>query len=94
MRIQKRTQRRSLFRPERSLRSEWRVGLSCVRAQSLSSDRAVCVLGRYVATELCSCSVATYRPSLAGAQSLRRDRAVFVLGRYVATELGLSLVAT
>ncbi|KAF3499438.1 hypothetical protein F2Q69_00042640 [Brassica cretica] len=63
MRIQKRTQRRTLFRPDRSLRSEWRVGLSsvatvcvlgryCVRARSLRSDRAVCVLGRYIATKL------------------------------------------
>ncbi|WZZ50938.1 hypothetical protein YC2023_051045 [Brassica napus] len=30
MRIQKRTQRRTLFRPDRLLRSEWRVGLSSV----------------------------------------------------------------
>ncbi|CAN7139385.1 unnamed protein product [Brassica rapa subsp. narinosa] len=45
-------------------------------ARSLRSDRAVCVLGRYVATEL-----SVY------ARSLRSDRAVCVLGRYVATEL-------
>ncbi|KAF3571828.1 hypothetical protein F2Q69_00059262 [Brassica cretica] len=73
MRIQKRTQMRTFLSPDRSLCSEW-------------SDRAVYVLGRYVATELCVCSVAT--------RSLRSDRAVCVLGRYVATELGWSSVAT
>ncbi|KAF3592456.1 hypothetical protein DY000_02021177 [Brassica cretica] len=55
MRIQTRTQRRTFPRPCRLLRSEWRVGLSSVasrvRARSLRSDRAVCVLGCYVATE-------------------------------------------
>ncbi|KAF3522743.1 hypothetical protein F2Q69_00048888 [Brassica cretica] len=49
-----------LFRTDRSLRSEWRVGLS-----SVATDRAVCVLGRYVVTELCACSVATKRLSYA-----------------------------
>ncbi|KAG5393529.1 hypothetical protein IGI04_023492 [Brassica rapa subsp. trilocularis] len=61
----------------------WRP--SGVRARSLRSHRAVCVLSRYVATErvrarslrsdraACACSVAT-------------DRAVCVLGRYAATE--------
>ncbi|KAF3602306.1 hypothetical protein F2Q69_00037676 [Brassica cretica] len=67
---------------------------SRTRARSLCSDRAVRVLGRYVATELGSSSVATERPSLARVRSLRSDRAMRVLGRYVATELGLSLVAT
>ncbi|KAG5400741.1 hypothetical protein IGI04_015348 [Brassica rapa subsp. trilocularis] len=81
MRIQKRTQRRTFLRPYRSLCSEWRVGLSSrVRARSLRSDRAVCVLGRYVATEQLR------RPSSVRARSLRSDRAVCVLGRYVATE--------
>ncbi|KAF3526868.1 hypothetical protein F2Q69_00047393 [Brassica cretica] len=62
MRIQTRTQRRTFLRPYRSLGSEWRVGLSSVArvsARSLRSDRAACVLGRYVTTELCACSVAT-----------------------------------
>ncbi|KAF3559234.1 hypothetical protein F2Q69_00010963 [Brassica cretica] len=58
------------------------------------TGRYVCVLGRYVATELCACSVSTSRPSCVRARSLRRDRAVCVLGRYGATELDLSLVAT
>ncbi|KAF3577489.1 hypothetical protein DY000_02031626 [Brassica cretica] len=53
MRIQKRKKRRTLFRPGRSLRSEWGVGLS-----SVATNRAVCLLGRYVATELCNRSVA------------------------------------
>ncbi|KAF2574367.1 hypothetical protein F2Q70_00002990 [Brassica cretica] len=44
--------------------------------RSLRSDRAVCVLGRYVATEPCACSVATYRPSRVRARSLRSDRAL------------------
>ncbi|KAF3540712.1 hypothetical protein F2Q69_00023002 [Brassica cretica] len=56
------------------------------------------VLGRYVATESCACSVATDRAS-GRARSLRSERAVYVLscykatefrgelGRYVATEL-------
>ncbi|KAF2538390.1 hypothetical protein F2Q68_00021223 [Brassica cretica] len=52
------------------------------KVRSLRSNRAVCVLGRYIATEPCACSVA---------KSLRRDRAVCVLSRYVATELGWSL---
>ncbi|KAF2567043.1 hypothetical protein F2Q68_00026581 [Brassica cretica] len=47
--------------------------------------------GRYVTTEPRTCSVATYRPSLARTRSLRSDRAVCVLGRYVATELGSNL---
>ncbi|KAF2540089.1 hypothetical protein F2Q70_00015050 [Brassica cretica] len=59
-------QRRTLFRLDRSLRSEWRVGLSSVatygpsrvRSRSLRSDRAVCVLGRYVETDLCNRFVA------------------------------------
>ncbi|KAF3599745.1 hypothetical protein F2Q69_00036862 [Brassica cretica] len=63
-----------------------------------SFDRAVYVLGRYVASELGSSSVATSRPSCVRAQSLRSDRAwlelVCVLGRYIATELGWSSVAT
>ncbi|KAF3536481.1 hypothetical protein F2Q69_00021381 [Brassica cretica] len=59
--------------------------LSYVRARSLRSDRAVCVLGRYIATELCACSVATSRPSCVRARSLRSDRAVCVIDRYVAT---------
>ncbi|KAF2561828.1 hypothetical protein F2Q70_00016934 [Brassica cretica] len=56
------------------------------KVRSLRSDRAVCVLGRYVATEPCKCSIATKRLSLAGARLLRSVRAVFVLGLYVATE--------
>ncbi|KAF2607290.1 hypothetical protein F2Q68_00043068 [Brassica cretica] len=55
------------------------------KVRSLRSDRAVYVLGRYVATEPCTCLVATWRPSLAGARSLLSDRAVLMLGRYVAT---------
>ncbi|KAF2553355.1 hypothetical protein F2Q68_00033736 [Brassica cretica] len=83
MRIQTRTQRRTLLRPCRSLRSEWRAGTSRVRAWSLRSNRAVFVLGRYVATELCACLVTT----LVRARSLRSDRAWLELDRYVATEL-------
>ncbi|KAF3514228.1 hypothetical protein F2Q69_00007591 [Brassica cretica] len=49
------------------------------------SDRAVCVLGPYVATKLRSDQAS------ARARSLRSDRAVCVLGRYVATELWLEL---
>ncbi|KAF3598248.1 hypothetical protein F2Q69_00036879 [Brassica cretica] len=56
-------------------------------ALQVTTYRAVCVLGRYVATELCACSVATWRPSCVRARSLHGDRAVCVLGRYVATEL-------
>ncbi|KAF3547532.1 hypothetical protein DY000_02008238 [Brassica cretica] len=72
---------------------------SCVRARSLRSDRAVCMLGRYVATELGWSSVATSRPSLAGARSrrarsLRSDRAWLEIGRYVATEPCACSVAT
>ncbi|KAF3533330.1 hypothetical protein DY000_02042592 [Brassica cretica] len=59
------------------------------RARSLRSDQTERMLGRYVATDLGSSSVATTR-----ARSLRRDRAGRVLGRYVATELGSSSVAT
>ncbi|KAG5374049.1 hypothetical protein IGI04_042612 [Brassica rapa subsp. trilocularis] len=44
-------------------------------ALQVATDRAVCVLGRYVATE-----------QRVRARSLRSDRAVCVLGRYVATE--------
>ncbi|KAF2551913.1 hypothetical protein F2Q68_00035594 [Brassica cretica] len=40
--------------------SEARQRSSWVRARSLRSDQAVRVLGRYVATELCACSVAMY----------------------------------
>ncbi|KAF2588608.1 hypothetical protein F2Q70_00039478 [Brassica cretica] len=75
-----------------------RFGIS----RSLSNDQAVCMLGRYVATELwlelgryvvtepCVCLVATDR-ALALARPLRSDRAVCVLGRYVATEPWLEL---
>ncbi|KAF3506728.1 hypothetical protein F2Q69_00005735 [Brassica cretica] len=48
------------------------------KVRSLRSDRAVCVLGRYVATELGWRLVAT----------------VYVLGRYVATEPCACSVAT
>ncbi|KAF3599233.1 hypothetical protein F2Q69_00034315 [Brassica cretica] len=67
---------------------------SLARAWSLRSDRAVCVLGRYVATELGWSSVAKKRPSRVHARSLRSDRAWLELGRYVVTELGLSSVAS
>ncbi|KAF2609206.1 hypothetical protein F2Q68_00043101 [Brassica cretica] len=52
------------------------------RARSLRSDRAGRTLGRYVATELGSSSVATQRPSGTDARSLRSDRAWLELGRY------------
>ncbi|KAF3535150.1 hypothetical protein F2Q69_00021838 [Brassica cretica] len=65
---------------------------SRVGAWSLRSNRAWLELGRYVATEPCSCSVATLRPSRVLARSLRCDRAVFLLGRYVTTELGMCVV--
>ncbi|KAF2574516.1 hypothetical protein F2Q70_00004201 [Brassica cretica] len=72
--------------------------MSLDRARSLRSDRAVCVLGRYVATKPCACSVDTYRPSLVRTRSLRSDRSVdrawLELGRYVATEPCTCLVAT
>ncbi|KAG5384560.1 hypothetical protein IGI04_036030 [Brassica rapa subsp. trilocularis] len=67
-------------------------------ARSLCSDRAIVPLSRYVATELepklgryvaterSSRSVATDR-ARAKAWSLRSDRAIVPLGRYVATEL-------
>ncbi|KAF2570560.1 hypothetical protein F2Q70_00004557 [Brassica cretica] len=45
------------------------------KVRSLRSDRAVYVLGRYVATELEWSSVATQRPSCVRAWSLRSDRA-------------------
>ncbi|KAF2547621.1 hypothetical protein F2Q70_00021533 [Brassica cretica] len=67
---------------------------SCVRARSLRSDRAVCVLGRYVATELGWSSVATLQPSCVCARSLCSDRAWLELGRYVATEPCECSVAT
>ncbi|KAF3495801.1 hypothetical protein DY000_02052691 [Brassica cretica] len=50
------------------------------RVRSLCSDRAVCVLGRYVATELCL-ELGRYV-----ATELRLE-----LGRYVMTELRLEL---
>ncbi|KAF2602853.1 hypothetical protein F2Q70_00026129 [Brassica cretica] len=56
--------------------------------------RAVCVLSRYVATELGWISVATSRPSCVRARSLRSDRAWLELGRYVATEPCACSVAT
>jgi len=60
IRIKNRTQRRTFLSPYRSLRSEWRFGLSCVRARSLHNDRAVYLLGRYVATRFCAgCFAAT-----------------------------------
>ncbi|KAF3507087.1 hypothetical protein F2Q69_00006935 [Brassica cretica] len=46
---------------------------SRVRAWSLRSDRAVCVIGRYVATELRWSSVAMSRPSHVHARSLCSD---------------------
>ncbi|KAF2597580.1 hypothetical protein F2Q68_00009678 [Brassica cretica] len=49
---------------------------SLAGSRLLRSDRAVCLLGRYVTTEPCTCSVATQRPSLAGDRSLRSDLAV------------------
>ncbi|KAG5388713.1 hypothetical protein IGI04_030254 [Brassica rapa subsp. trilocularis] len=55
-------------------------------ARSLRSDRASVSLGRYVATERSSRSVATDR-ARAKARSLRSDRAIVPLGRYVVTEL-------
>ncbi|KAF3565025.1 hypothetical protein DY000_02016667 [Brassica cretica] len=68
---------------------------SQLRARSLRSDRVVCVLGRYVATEPCTCSsdrasgralsLCSDRASVR-ALSLRSDRASGELGRYVATE--------
>ncbi|KAG5388264.1 hypothetical protein IGI04_029805 [Brassica rapa subsp. trilocularis] len=48
-------------------------------------------LGRYVATELGSGSVATWRPSLVRAWSLLIDRAVCMYGSCVVTELDLSV---
>ena len=39
-----------------------------MRARSICSDRAVCILGRYIMTESCTCSVATYIP-----KHLRRE---------------------
>ncbi|KAF3558664.1 hypothetical protein F2Q69_00012680 [Brassica cretica] len=52
MRIQKRTQRRTFLRPDRSLCSEWRSD------RSLRSEwKSWLELGRYVATEPCACSV-------------------------------------
>ncbi|KAF3573495.1 hypothetical protein F2Q69_00059390 [Brassica cretica] len=65
------------------------------KVRSLRSDRAVYVLGRYVATEL-----GRYVATELGRYSLRSDlawldsdRAVCVLSRYVVTELGWSSVA-
>ncbi|KAF3509071.1 hypothetical protein F2Q69_00005483 [Brassica cretica] len=75
MRIQKGTQRRTLFRPDRSLHNEWSVGLSSVAARA-----------RLLPTELGRSSVAKSRPSCVRARSLRSDRAWLELGRYVATE--------
>ncbi|KAF2555758.1 hypothetical protein F2Q68_00014602 [Brassica cretica] len=61
------------------------------KARSLRSDRVVCVLGRYVATEPCTCSsdrasgralsLCSDRASVR-ALSLRSDRASGELGRY------------
>ncbi|KAF3586715.1 hypothetical protein F2Q69_00030355 [Brassica cretica] len=56
-----------------SLRSDRASG----RARSLRSERAVYMLGTYVATE----------PSSVRARLLRSDRAVYVLGSYVTIEL-------
>ncbi|KAF3537012.1 hypothetical protein F2Q69_00023046 [Brassica cretica] len=51
------------------------------KVRSLSSDRAVYVLGRYVATESCAYSVTTYQAWLE-------------LGRFVATEPCACSIAT
>ncbi|KAF3558313.1 hypothetical protein F2Q69_00013065 [Brassica cretica] len=53
------------------------------RARFLRNDQAVCVLGRYVATEL-----------WLELGLLRSDRAAFVLGLYIAAELGSSSIPT
>ncbi|KAF3500442.1 hypothetical protein F2Q69_00042284 [Brassica cretica] len=66
--------------------------VSTFRKSSVATDRAGRMLGLYVATELGSSSVATYRPSGTDARSLGSDRAWLELGRYVETELGSSSV--
>ncbi|KAF2601350.1 hypothetical protein F2Q70_00025952 [Brassica cretica] len=53
------------------------------RARLLRNDQTVCVLGRYLATEL-----------WLELGLLRSDRDAFVLGLYVAAELGSSSIAT
>ncbi|WZZ61396.1 hypothetical protein YC2023_061503 [Brassica napus] len=63
------------------------VARTCrLQVPDLEIDRAVCVLGRFVATELGWSSVSTLRPSCVRARLLRSDRAWLELGRYVATE--------
>nr|VDD35557.1 unnamed protein product [Brassica oleracea] len=102
----------SIFREFRSVCKIWTNSYETIyrdrknhlRLSSLDyppSDRAVCVLDRYVATELCACSVATggwsfhtSRPSGMCARSLRSDRAWLELGRYLATGRDGRSVAT
>ncbi|KAF3583061.1 hypothetical protein DY000_02031181 [Brassica cretica] len=86
-------------RPSRVRARSLRSGRAWLRAWTLRTDRDVCVLGcyvatepwlqlgRYVATEPCACSVATQRPSRARARSLRSDRAWLVRGPMAILEL-------
>ncbi|KAF2533200.1 hypothetical protein F2Q70_00029698 [Brassica cretica] len=76
MTIQKRTQRRTFLRPERALCSEWSSDRSLCSewsVQSLRSDRVWLELGRYVATELCACSVASLQMLETSALGLGQD---------------------
>ncbi|KAG5397803.1 hypothetical protein IGI04_019617, partial [Brassica rapa subsp. trilocularis] len=56
------------------------------QARSLCSDRALVLLGRYVATEL-EPKLGRYVATERSSRSVAIDRAIFPLGRYVATEL-------
>uniref|UniRef100_A0A0D2ZVC9 Uncharacterized protein n=1 Tax=Brassica oleracea var. oleracea TaxID=109376 RepID=A0A0D2ZVC9_BRAOL len=60
------------------------------RAQSLRSDRAERMLGRYVATKLWL-ELGSYRPSGTDAWSLRSDQTACMCDSYVMTELGSSV---
>ncbi|KAF3568952.1 hypothetical protein DY000_02014536 [Brassica cretica] len=64
------------------------------RARSLRSEGAERTLGRYVATDLGSNLVSTWRPSGTDARSLRSDRAWLELRCYVSSDRDGRSVAT
>ncbi|KAF3570107.1 hypothetical protein F2Q69_00059121 [Brassica cretica] len=72
------------FRRAQSLRNDQAVDRALARTRSLRRDRAGCVLGRDVATELW---LELSRPSRVCARSLRSDRAWLFRGLIAILEL-------
>ncbi|KAF3579923.1 hypothetical protein DY000_02031625 [Brassica cretica] len=97
MRIQKRTQRRTFLRPDRSLCSKWRSDRSLCSEWKQAKKSPTCFrpkISTETPIETKGLTSRYVRPSLAGARSLCRDRAWLELGRYVATEPCAFSVAT